>query len=339
MTGGLASLLPHRTDRAARSRSTSKQRIIEGRCDIGAARWAAFAGSRAEQSPILGTGCAGAARRAHRLRWLPAVATGNAARRTPRYARRVRYLALVFLVARAAAAEPAPIKVAYDADHLDLDRRILQFKPSRAIAEATLVVIGEDGAELGKGSASYAGEPGAGWLAITWSQPAETRAMMLRLRVAAADGAATNVELIPWSVTVSHEDVSFSSDSAVIEPAETRKLAASLAQIDGIVNRAGRFIKLKLYIAGHTDTVGPPDKNRRLSLARAVAIGRYLRSNGLAIPIAVAGYGEDVLKVKTPDNTDERANRRADYVLGPAAGAPPFKGAYLKARAGWRPLE
>ena len=44
------------------------------------------------------------------------------------------------------------------------------------------------------------------------------------------------------------------------------------------------------------------------------------------------------LRVKTADNTAERANRRADYVLGPAGGAPPFKGPYLKARAEWKQL-
>jgi outer membrane protein OmpA-like peptidoglycan-associated protein len=93
---------------------------------------------------------------------------------------------------------------------------------------------------------------------------------------------------------------------------------------------------LKLYIAGHTDTVGPADKNRELSRARAKAIAGYLRKKGLGVAIVVAGFGEDVLKIKTPDNTDERANRRADYVLGPAAGAPPFGGAYLKAHADWK---
>jgi hypothetical protein len=57
------------------------------------------------------------------------------------------------------------------------------------------------------------------------------------------------------------------------------------------------------------------------------------------VPIAFAGFGEDVPKVKTPDETDERANRRADYVLGPVGGAPPFKGAYLKAKADWKALK
>jgi len=253
------------------------------------------------------------------------------------YNRAMRCAVLVLLVVRVAIAAPAPIKVSYDLAHLDLAKHVLQFKPSRAVSEATLAAIGEDGAELGTGRASY--EPGAaGWLAITWTQPADTRVMMLRLRVAAADGAATHVELVPWSVAIDHEDVQFATDSAVIEPGETQKLDASLEQIGATVKRAGGFLKLTLYIAGHTDTVGPLAKNRTLSLARAVAIGRYLRDHGVAMPIVVAGFGEDVPKAKTPDNTDARVNRRADYVLGPAGGTPPFRGAYLHAHATWRPL-
>jgi outer membrane protein OmpA-like peptidoglycan-associated protein len=159
---------------------------------------------------------------------------------------------------------------------------------------------------------------------------------MLKLRVEAADGTATKVELVPWSVEVEHEDVNFPTDSAVIQPGERGKLDASLAEIDATVKRSQRFVKMKLYVAGHTDTVGPGAKNRKLSLERARAIAAYFRRKGLALPIAVAGYGEDVLRVKTPDATDEPANRRADYVIGPAAGAPPFKGPYLKVRAAWQ---
>ena len=96
---------------------------------------------------------------------------------------------------------------------------------------------------------------------------------------------------------------------------------------------------MRLYIAGHTDTVGPNAKNKKLSLDRALSIGAYFKQKGLAIPIVVAGFGEEVPKVKTKDNTDERANRRADYVLGPAAGTPPFKGPYLKVQAAWKQLK
>jgi outer membrane protein OmpA-like peptidoglycan-associated protein len=234
----------------------------------------------------------------------------------------------------------APIKVTYDADHLDLDKRVLQFKVSRAIDKADLVVIGEDGAELGTGAATFDGSAGAdAWLSISWTQPAGTRVMTMKLRVAAADGAATNVQLIPWSVAIDHEDVNFKTDSAVIDPDETKKLDASLVKIADVVKRAGKFMKMQLYIAGHTDTVGPTAKNRKLSMDRAVAIARYFRKKGVTMPIAFAGFGEEVLEVKTADDTDERANRRTDYVIGPAGGAPPFKGPYLKVRADWKQLK
>jgi outer membrane protein OmpA-like peptidoglycan-associated protein len=232
----------------------------------------------------------------------------------------------------------APIKVTYDIDHLDLDAHVLQFKLSRPAGSADLVAIGDDGKQLGTGKATYKQDAPDTWLSISWTQPPATRVMMLKLRAVASDGLATNVELIPWSVAVEHEDVNFGVDSAVIEPGEQAKLDASVTKIAEVVKRTERFLKLQLYVAGHTDTVGSTEKNRVLSLNRARAIATYLRRKGVLIPIAFAGFGEDVLKLKTPDATDERANRRADYVIGPAAGAPPFKGAYTNARATWHPL-
>jgi hypothetical protein len=231
------------------------------------------------------------------------------------------------------------LKVAYDADHLDLDKRVLQFKPTREVKSADVVVIGEDGTELGKGAASYDSAPADGWYSITWTQPANTRVMMMKLRVVADETTASNLELIPWSVEIAHEDVNFATDSAVIEPAEEKKLDASLAKINEAVARSEKFIKMRLYVAGHTDTVGENGPNRKLSNARAKAIASYFRKKGLKLPIAFAGFGEDVLKVKTANNTDERTNRRADYVLGPAGGTPPFKGPYLKAAAQWMQLK
>jgi outer membrane protein OmpA-like peptidoglycan-associated protein len=240
---------------------------------------------------------------------------------------------IVMLVASTAAA--APLHAGYDAAHLDLDKHVLQFTLTRPAGSAELVVIGEDGAELAKATATFKGEAPGTWLPISWTPSAPTRVMMLKLRAVASDGAAVNVELVPWSVTVDHEDVNFATDSAAIEPAEEAKLDASLAKIVEIVKRSEKFLKMRLYVAGHTDTIGASAKNRKLSLARARAIAAYFKRKGIGLPIAIAGFGEDVLRRQTPDSTDERANRRADYVIGPAAGAPPFGGAYLKARASW----
>lgn len=230
------------------------------------------------------------------------------------------------------------LRVTYDFEHLDLARCVLEFKLSRPAASAELVVTGDDGTVIGRGEASYKRPSPDRWLPIRWTQRPRTRVMKMRLRVVSAEGSAIEVELIPWSVTIDHEDVNFRTDSAVIDPAERGKLDASLAKINQVVKKSGRFMKMKLYIAGHTDTVGSAAKNRKLSLARARAIAGYFRRKGLRLPIAVAGFGEQVLEVKTLDNTDSAANRRADYVLGPAAGDPPFRGRYLQARARWRQI-
>jgi outer membrane protein OmpA-like peptidoglycan-associated protein len=250
----------------------------------------------------------------------------------------VRGALVVLLFSGVAWATPGKLHVGYDLEHLDLDKHVLQFKPTTSITEAKLTVIGEDGSELGTGAATYDETSGNQWVPISWTQPAGARVMTMKLRVVGGNGAVVNVELVPWSVTVDHEDVNFATDSAVIDPDEAKKLDASLGKIDDIVKRSGKFMKLRLYVAGHTDTVGPAAKNKKLSLARATAIGQYFHKHGVAIPISVAGFGEGVQKVKTADETDERANRRADYVLGPAAGTPPFGGAYTKVGADWRPL-
>jgi len=257
---------------------------------------------------------------------------------------RIAWVLVFALASRAAIAEPARrpparLGVTYDSSHLDLDGRVLHFKLPVPARSADLVAIGEDGDEIGTGSATYTDEPVTAWLPITWTQKRGTRVMILKLRVVAADGRATNVELVPWSVTIDHEDVNFRTDSAVIDPDQEAKLEASLAQIDTVVRRAQRFMKMTLYVAGHTDTVGSAAKNRKLSLARARAIASYFRRKGLAIPISFAGFGEDVLKVKTPQETDAAANRRTDYVIGPSAAPPPFKGPYLKARVHWQRLQ
>lgn len=231
------------------------------------------------------------------------------------------------------------VHVGYDVEHLDLDKHVLQFTLTRPAGGATLVAIGEDGSELGKGTATYKGETAGTWLPISWTQPTGARVLMLKLHVESADAGAADVELVPWSVAIDHEDVSFATDSAVIEPAEQQKLAASVQKIGEVVKRSEKFVKMKLYVAGHTDTVGPNGKNRTLSLERAHAIAAYFRKQGIALPIAYAGFGEDVLKVPTKDETDERANRRADYVIGPVGAPPPFKGPYARAHASWAELK
>ena len=138
------------------------------------------------------------------------------------------------------------------------------------------------------------------------------------------DGFWAPMNTFPWSLVIPHEEVIFASGKADIAAAERPKLDEALEKIATAIRRYGKVIDIKLYVAGHTDTVGDAASNRSLSIARARSIAAYFRSKGVRIPIHYAGFGEDQPAVATPDETDEPANRRADYVLKvepPAAGS------------------
>jgi outer membrane protein OmpA-like peptidoglycan-associated protein len=210
------------------------------------------------------------------------------------------------------------LRVTYARDHLDLDARTLEFQQSRPAGKAELTVIGDDGKPLGDGAAEYHGEAAGTWLRIGWTQK-PGNVFRLELRTTSADGLTTLVKLLPWSVRVAHEEVNFEFGKSDIRPSETPKLDASYQKIIDAVDvarKADPSLQVRLFIAGHTDTVGGSADNRKLSLDRARAIAVWFRDRGLPLPIAYAGFGEEALKVKTPDNTDEPRNRRADYIVG-----------------------
>jgi outer membrane protein OmpA-like peptidoglycan-associated protein len=138
-------------------------------------------------------------------------------------------------------------------------------------------------------------------------------------------------------VRIPHEEVVFPTGQATVQPSEEAKLDAAYLRIVSAVEKVRKAeptMVVRLFVAGHTDTVGPSPDNRKLSLDRARAISGWFRTRGLPLPILYAGFGEDALKVKTPDNTDEQANRRADYIVGveePMVGR--------NARASWTSLK
>ncbi len=220
----------------------------------------------------------------------------------------------------------AEIKIGYQREHLFLDRHVLEFQISRPSTkvDAELTVLGDDGQVIGQGQQSYANAPAGKWLALPWEPSAEGNVMKMQLHVADAGGWADET-LTPWSVSIPHEEVNFATGSAVIPESERPKLDAAYANIAAEVEKAQRLdVRCSLFISGHTDTVGSRSSNQKLSVERAQAIASYFRRQGLAIKVSYEGFGEDRPKVQTPDETDEPANRRADYVL--SAEAPPSLG-------------
>jgi outer membrane protein OmpA-like peptidoglycan-associated protein len=67
----------------------------------------------------------------------------------------------------------------------------------------------------------------------------------------------------------------------------------------------------EIFVTGHTDTVGSPKDNDRLSRERAVSVEKLFIARGIsADALVAAGRGERELLVPTPSNTPEPKNRR-----------------------------
>jgi outer membrane protein, adhesin transport system len=79
-----------------------------------------------------------------------------------------------------------------------------------------------------------------------------------------------------------------------------------------VVDRIKQRQSVDVTVAGHTDSVSSERFNDALSLKRARYIEARLRQLNLElVAIEVVGYGERLLAVQTPDNTQEPRNRRA----------------------------
>ena len=152
---------------------------------------------------------------------------------------------------------------------------------------------------------------------MTWDPHAKDAEVgRIDVRVSDPTGAFQSFSLFPWQVRIEHEEVKFSTDSAVISADEAPKLQASLAKISTVsVQAEKQGHKPRLFLAGHTDTVGTAQHNLELSRRRAQSIAGWFRKNGLRIPIAYEGFGEQALRIITADSTDEPRNRRVDYFL------------------------
>ncbi len=104
-------------------------------------------------------------------------------------------------------------------------------------------------------------------------------------------------------------EIKFPTAKSTLDPSSARVL-------DRLALVMRRCPDLNFEIAGHTDNVGNPDMNMRLSEARAEAIFEYLTSLGVpASQLEATGYGDDrpVASNKTPEGRAQ--NRRIEITL------------------------
>jgi outer membrane protein OmpA-like peptidoglycan-associated protein len=72
----------------------------------------------------------------------------------------------------------------------------------------------------------------------------------------------------------------------------------------------------QLIVVGHTDTVESAEYNYQLGLQRAKAVSERLTSYGAdPVSIEISSRGKTDLLVKTPDQTLEPLNRRAEVTI------------------------
>lgn len=223
-----------------------------------------------------------------------------------------------------------PLQVEIDKSKVDLKEHHLELRASRDLAKVTIKVTGDSGNVLDSESIDLGPQPANTPLVVRWTPISEEQVEKIEVVSYDADGAWWAVTITPWSIAIPHEEVNFRTDSFQIDDPEKPKLEASFVKVTESLAKHPE-IKVTLFIAGHTDTVGDASYNMRLSRQRAQSIAKWFRQRGLKIPISFAGFGESALLIKTADEVDEPRNRRVDYIL--SVDEPTFKTS--GARPGW----
>jgi hypothetical protein len=207
---------------------------------------------------------------------------------------------------------------------LDLDGRTLRLQSSRPLNHVAVVVLGPDGTAIANGETSG---QNSDRVDLSWSLHTDEA---VKLVVTATDTfqLSGQLDLSPWAYNIPHEDIVFGTGVAAVPSSESFKLEAAWLELTEVVQKYGKVVKVNLYIAGYTDTVGPTTSNQSLSTSRAQAIARWFRRRGFSGEIHTQGFGESVLAVPTPNETEHAENRRAIYML---AAQPPALSVVLPA--------
>lgn len=206
-----------------------------------------------------------------------------------------------------------PLRLTFIKEKLDLGARQAAISLSRPVKKVVIQVTMDTGVQV-QNDVAFHGEEANTPLPLTWPQ---ATGKVMTMNVTAWDTAEmwTGVELHPWQLPVQHDEVQFDSGSAEIRKDQQPKLDASYNALAELAAKYAKIANVRLFIAGHTDTVGDKVQNRELSRARARAIAAYFRKKGTRIPILYEGFGEEALSVATKDETPEEKNRFAEYIL------------------------
>jgi len=207
------------------------------------------------------------------------------------------------------------LTITIDKSKVDLDRHRLTIHVNRPTKRVEYKVYDDIGAVLAEEVKEQEGKAMTGDVELSWKAGSDTKVGKIEVTAFDLEDNWVAVALVPWSLSIPHEEVNFETARHDIRDSEGPKLTQSLEVIRTALETYKDLGRIQLFIAGHTDTVGKPAYNLELSRRRAQAIARWFVDNGVGVPVAYFGFGESKLLVATPDNTDEPRNRRVDYIL------------------------
>ncbi|HEY8904595.1 MAG TPA: OmpA family protein [Rhodoferax sp.] len=100
------------------------------------------------------------------------------------------------------------------------------------------------------------------------------------------------------------------------DTAQTTLTAASQADLETIKMALQGSQGADISVVGHTDTVGTPEANEALGLARAQQVAAMIDAAVINPErVSIVSYGERHLLVPTPDETDEPLNRGVEVLV------------------------
>ena len=97
---------------------------------------------------------------------------------------------------------------------------------------------------------------------------------------------------------------------------QTQLKTESITELDNVVLLMNENPNMKVQIAGHTDDVGKPEDNQKLSLGRAVSVVNYLLGKGIRNErLSFKGYGETKPIASNTTEQGRAQNRRTELIV------------------------
>lgn len=92
--------------------------------------------------------------------------------------------------------------------------------------------------------------------------------------------------------------------------------SASFAELNRVVNFLNNYPDISIEIAGHTDSIGAPERNLLVSENRARAVADYLIGKGISQDrIIVRGYGASAPAAANTTEEERSKNRRVEFII------------------------